>query len=234
METQMKPALSIVRTFLISLLLWHLTISTAQEVGNELKFDYKSYSNKEPEFWGDLNSSWVDCKYGKMQSPVDLSVKGKVDLVPKLETVTRNYKLATNTILRNRGHDIQLRWHTLNSNRYDLELHIVHGDTEQSQNFAVIAILYKIGYAPDLAKLRRSISTFVNNSSVKELHTGVMDPKDIGISGREFYRYNGSLTTPPCTERVVWTVLEEIKTVSAYQFHLLQAAVHDASTSNLE
>jgi len=34
---------------------------------------------------------------------------------------------------------------------------------------------------------------------------------------REYYRFNGSLTTPPCSEGVRWLVLEEYATISKEQ-----------------
>ncbi len=36
----------------------------------------------------------------------------------------------------------------------------------------------------------------------------------------EFYRYEGSLTTPPCTQNVMWTVLKKPLTVSRAQVGL--------------
>ncbi|XP_017241284.1 alpha carbonic anhydrase 7 [Daucus carota subsp. sativus] len=254
---------------LLLIILHVMTVVTAQDGlrgptcrtcgGTKSEFDYSKTSGKGPAFWGTLKTEWATCGTGKLQSPVDLTVNGVVDVVPQLETVTRRYKPCTNTMLTNKGTSIELEWvdgggifikgkeynltnthwhspseHTLNGNRFDLELHAVHADDEQPQNFAVISILYKIGHSPDpfLAKLERNISAFIADESVKEIERGVLDPTDIGISGREFYRYQGSLTTPPCTERVVWTVEEQIKTVSADQVELLQEAVDDNSEMN--
>uniref|UniRef100_A0A165ZYH8 Alpha-carbonic anhydrase domain-containing protein n=1 Tax=Daucus carota subsp. sativus TaxID=79200 RepID=A0A165ZYH8_DAUCS len=205
---------------LLLIILHVMTVVTAQDGlrgptcrtcgGTKSEFDYSKTSGKGPAFWGTLKTEWATCGTGKLQSPVDLTVNGVVDVVPQLETVTRRYKPCTNTMLTNKGTSIE------------------------PQNFAVISILYKIGHSPDpfLAKLERNISAFIADESVKEIERGVLDPTDIGISGREFYRYQGSLTTPPCTERVVWTVEEQIKTVSADQVELLQEAVDDNSEMN--
>lgn len=41
-----------------------------------------------------------------------------------------------------------------------------------------------------------------------------------------FYRFSGSLTTPPCSEGVTWLVLDQPVNVSAEQIHQFQAVVH--------
>lgn len=60
--------------------------------------------------------------------------------------------------------------------------------------------------------------------------TGVLDPRHIKMGSRKYYRYIGSLTTPPCTENVVWTIVKKVRTVSREQVGLLREAVQDVSS----
>ncbi|MFS7990205.1 putative carbonic anhydrase [Helianthus anomalus] len=63
-------------------------------------------------------------------------------------------------------------------------------------------------------------------------HSGIINPREIQMSSRRYYRYIGSLTVPPCTENVVWTISKKIRTVSKDQVKLLREAVHDYAENN--
>ncbi|XP_020204751.1 alpha carbonic anhydrase 7 [Cajanus cajan] len=244
-------------SLLMALVLLSCPIIMSQEVEDESEFNYDVKSEIGPFNWGDIKPEWSKCKNGSMQSPIDL-LNERVQIVSHLGTLQMNYR-PSNATLKNRGHDIKLAWlagtsylqingtqyvlkqfhwhspseHTIDGKRLDLELHMVH-ETPSGQT-AVIGMLYKVGTVPDpfLALLTKHLVT-ISNSTGAEKDVGVMDPRlvKISISGTQYYRYVGSLTTPPCTEDVSWTILREMRSVSREQIRLLREAVHDDSGVN--
>ncbi|KAK2654909.1 hypothetical protein Ddye_007961 [Dipteronia dyeriana] len=236
------------------------SVVTAQEVEDEKEFDYSESGEKGPAHWGDLKQEWGACKSGGMQSPIDMS-SDRVQVVAKSPDIQRTY-YPCNAILKNRGHDISLQWlnnsagmikingsadnyilqqghwhspseHTINGRRFDLELHMVHvcPDPNVTNYIAVIALLYKIGPPdPFLSKLMENVMPIADQMA--ERNIGEIDPKDIKMGGRKYYRYMGSLTVPPCTEGVIWTINKKIRTVSQDQVNALRTAVHDFAEVN--
>ncbi|XP_054811274.1 alpha carbonic anhydrase 7-like [Prosopis cineraria] len=228
--------------------------ANSSEVEDEREFSYDEDEDTGPSRWGEIKEEWRVCKNGTMQSPIDVLNK-RVRVVSHLGALQMKYH-PSNATLKNRGHDIMLEWaagagylqinetqyvlrqchwhsfseHTIDGKRLDLELHMVH-ETEAGET-AVIAILYKIG-KPDafLSSLTEGLKA-VSDTTETEEQVGMVDPWLIKTSSLRYYRYLGSLTTPPCSENVVWTILGEVKTVAKEQVNLLRNAVDDGSEIN--
>ncbi|XP_047180194.1 alpha carbonic anhydrase 4-like [Vigna umbellata] len=215
------------------------------------EFGYKEGSSNGPENWWRLNPKWRVCGKGKRQSPIDLSDK-VVHEFPQLGNLQKYYKPAP-ALLKNMGHVIMVKWngnagqlningtyyklvqchwhtpseHTFNGTKFELELHAVHQNSKGE--IAVIGIWYKIG-RPDrlLSKLLKNLKSL----GEKDIDLGVINPRIIKFGSRKYYRYVGSLTTPPCTEGVVWTIVQKVKTVSREQLRALKEAVHHGYENN--
>ncbi|KIP76534.1 MULTISPECIES: carbonic anhydrase [Vibrio] len=181
-----------------------------------------------PEFWGKFSE---DCQQGKNQSPVNIqsTVLGIMDeihinyLGHAVSAIDNGHTLqasveGNNTLLvDDKKYTLsQFHFHTpsenhINGEEYPLEAHFVHADKDG--NLAVVAVFYKLGDEnPTLEKLL--------NHDFKKGKTTSFEPvsiKSLVPSKHSYYRFNGSLTTPPCSEGVRWLVLKEVQTVSAAQ-----------------
>ncbi|KAL5546070.1 hypothetical protein UlMin_005757 [Ulmus minor] len=243
--------------FLLFLLLLLLPQFLAQEVEDQRGFDYFEGSLRGPRHWGNIRTEWAACKHGRLQSPIDL-LNYRVRVIPRLGELRMNYKPANATI-KNRGHDIAIVWlgdagsiqingtnyalkqchwhspseHSINGRKFDLELHMVHQSTNTSQrnNIAVLGLLYQLG-EPDLFLSQLTQDLMLLNNARREIPRGLVDPTAIRMGGTNYYRYFGSLTVPPCTEGVIWTINKQINTVSREQVLSLRLAVRDFAEIN--
>ncbi|KAF7145222.1 hypothetical protein RHSIM_Rhsim04G0141200 [Rhododendron simsii] len=75
-------------------------------------------------------------------------------------------------------------------------------------------------------QLMKNISSMIDEK--EEGNMGMIDPREIKLGGKRYYRYMGSLTVPPCTEGVIWTIERKVRTVARDQVKLLREAVHDS------
>lgn len=55
----------------------------------------------------------------------------------------------------------------------------------------------------------------ISGTSEKQKVVGMVDPKQIKTGSTKYYRYIGSLTIPPCTQDVIWTIIEEVSFLSS-------------------
>ncbi|KAG9487454.1 hypothetical protein GDO78_007356, partial [Eleutherodactylus coqui] len=123
--------------------------------------------------------------------------------------------------------------HTIDGKQFPLELHIVHMNTKFSsiteakkdpQGLAVLGILINIGEAenPNYSTL---VAAMKNVSQEEEFIVIPSFPLENILPPQnklsQYYRYQGSLTTPDCSEAVIWTVFEHPISISQTQHRIL-------------
>ncbi|CAJ1955917.1 unnamed protein product [Sphenostylis stenocarpa] len=252
MATKMEKFATMV--LICCLLLFFSLPVMSREVEDESEFNYDEESENGPSHWGELHPEWSLCNNGSMQSPIDL-LNERVEIVSHLGRLQMKYQ-PSNATIKNRGHDIKLDWaagagflqinetkyvlnqchwhspseHTIDGQRFDLELHMVH--ESPSGQTTVIGILYKIGGPDSFLSSLTSHLKAISDKTEAERVVGVVDPRQIKIFYKQYYRYMGSLTIPPCTENISWTIVREIQSVSKEQVELLRVAAHDESDTN--
>jgi carbonic anhydrase len=201
-----------------------------------------------PDRWTTLKPEFAACA-GKNQSPIDVSET----IDAKLKLVGFGYKAGGYEVVNN-GHTIQVNiedgshiivdnahfnlkqfhFHSPSENHisgksYPLEAHLVHADKDG--NLAVVAVVFNEGKANavvDAAWREMPKAEGKNALSTKVSAAGLL-PKD-----RAYYRYNGSLTTPPCTEGVRWIVMKKPMTVSKDQLNAFQSTLGFANNRPIQ
>jgi carbonic anhydrase len=119
-------------------------------------------------------------------------------------------------------HFHSLSEHQINGASFPLEMHLVHAD--EKGNLTVIGVLFQEGEPnPFLGTLWKHLPEDIGEEVVvadEEINVGDMLPSD-----STYYYYNGSLTTPPCSEGVTWLVLKKSLEASKEQIEALQTAI---------
>ncbi|NXN16912.1 CAH6 anhydrase, partial [Indicator maculatus] len=128
--------------------------------------------------------------------------------------------------------------HTIDGMRYFAELHIVHYNSADYLSFeeakdkpnglAVLAFLYVDGhfentYYSELISKLAKIRFAGQSTKLSSLDVQAMLPENLS----HFYRYQGSLTTPPCSESVIWTIFHSPIVLSHTQISLLEGTLLD-------
>jgi len=197
--------------------------------------------NEGPEFWGSLSSKFALCDSGKNQSPIDLTGFTEAELAPLEFSYTTE---AANLV--NNGHSIQANYqpgssltvdgHTfelkqfhfhvpsenhIDGQSYPMEAHLVHADKDG--NLAVVAVMFEQGEAnPVVDALWQQLPLHAGDEA--EL-AGKVNVEAMLPESRDYYRFNGSLTTPPCSEGVWWLVMKQPVSVSQAQIDKFAEAI---------
>jgi carbonic anhydrase len=185
-----------------------------------------------PDHWGDMEPDYATCKAGQHQSPIDITATEKADL-PAIEF---DYKSSPIRIVDN-GHTVmvtfapgssirvgdaryelqQVHFHQpsenkINGKSFPMEAHLVHADA--AGHLAVVAVMMEPGAKNGVL---RDLWNDVPTDKEQEVlvPNAHINAADLLPQGRGYYTFDGSLTTPPCSESVTWFVLKEPLEVSA-------------------
>ena len=188
-----------------------------------------------PENWGDIEGFEL-CREGLRQSPIDINYSFPEDL----SEIEFHYRPSPLTVINN-GHTIQanvepgssmtidgetyellqFHFHTpsenlVNHKSYAMEGHLVH--KSNSGQLAVLSFFANRG--PNNNALNPVWDVMPEKARYEAVVTTPFDVDELLPTDRRTFRFNGSLTTPPCSEGVKWYVLMVPIQVSASQVSL--------------
>ncbi|XP_021087952.1 carbonic anhydrase 9 isoform X1 [Mesocricetus auratus] len=134
--------------------------------------------------------------------------------------------------------------HTVNGHRFPAEIHVVHLSTAFSEfhealgrpgGLAVLAAFLQespeenSAYEQLLSHLEE-IAEEGTKTEIPGLDVSALLPSDLS----RYYRYEGSLTTPPCSQGVIWVVFNQTVKLSAKQLHTLSVSLWGPHDSRLQ
>lgn len=197
-----------------------------------------------PEQWAKLSPDNFACN-GKNQSPVDI----KGTLQAGLKPLKMEYQAGGNDVLNN-GHTLQVafapgskltldgesfelkqfHFHAPSENliqgqSYPLEVHLVHADKDG--NLAVVAVMFKEG--AENKALKGLWPQLPQDAGMKNPLSAPISAASLLPTKRGYYRFSGSLTTPPCSEGVRWLVMKAPVSVSKEQVAAFEKLIHHAN-----
>lgn len=200
-----------------------------------------SYDDEDngPRSWHRLDASFRLCQSGKEQSPINIPSQWELqkDILPF-------YNPSQFGVIDN-GHSIEVRprgdqhifiqgkrynlvnvhfhspsEHYLAGAFFPMEMHLVH--RSEGGQLAVIGVLIDIGaHHPEVAKIQEFMPESVGN--LVQPREMTLDWQELFPEYLEAYRYYGSLTTPPCSENVLWSVLRTPLKISNQQLEIFRA-----------
>lgn len=203
-----------------------------------------------PDNWSKLQSDYASCATGQRQSPIDIRDGIRVNLEPiKFSYRPSRFRVIDNghtvqvtpggssslSLLGKKYELIQFHFHRpseerVNGNNFEMVIHFVH--KAEDGKLAVVAVLL------DKGKEHPVIQAIWNNLPLEKNQEIVPPGLNIDVAQllpeiRNYYTYMGSLTTPPCSEDVLWLVLKQPQQISPEQLAIF-ARLYDHNARPLQ
>lgn len=209
----------------------------AHAAGGEVHWDYQGPNG--PQAWGQLKPEFNLCAVGKRQSPIN--IEQSTTLQGPAEAIQFFYPPISASVVNN-GHTIQVdvagdNSITVRGTRYNLlQFHFHHPSEERvnAQSFAMVAHLVHRNTDGQLAVVAVLLEPGAANNLINKVWTympldatdrvrmpaGSLDMTELLPKDQRYFQFMGSLTTPPCSEGVLWMVLKQPVTISREQLRL--------------
>ncbi|MGP3593495.1 carbonic anhydrase [Vagococcus sp. WN89Y] len=232
-------------------LLLAVMLAASFSVGAAEKPLHWGYEGQEsPEHWGKLSPDFTLCESGKNQSPVNIHDalrthhsklalafrQGKQQIINNGHTIQVNVSDGNTLSTGKETFTLQqFHFHAPSENEIDgkqfpLEGHFVYQNKEGA--LAVLALMFQEGEAnPQLAKAWQQMPAKIEQAAIL---TQPVDIKALLPEKFNYYRFSGSLTTPPCSEGVIWMVLKQPVSASDEQIRQFHAVLHHANNRPLQ
>lgn len=181
-----------------------------------------------------MSPQFLTCRLCQYQSPIDITSAISADI----SNLQINYKSSALNIFNN-GHTIGVNYdsgstlildgeayeliqfhfhhpseHRVNGKSYPMELHLVHKSERGS--LAVVGIFLQTGKENQTLQAIWQMMPPHGNTETK-ISDVTINVQDFIPQSQQFYRYYGSLTTPPCSENLNWIVFQEPVEMSTAQ-----------------
>lgn len=205
--------------------------------GGEVHWAYDGENG--PQTWGKLKPEFNLCAIGKRQSPIN--IEEGATLAGPAEPIQFAYTPSNATVVNN-GHTIQVdlqgdnsitvrgsnyrlvqfHFHSpseeqVNYKRFAMVAHLVHKNDEGQ--LAVVAVLLEQGTPNPLIDKVWTYMPLDANDRVR-MPREILNMNELLPADQRYYQFMGSLTTPPCSEGVLWMVLKQPVQLSKSQFRL--------------
>lgn len=189
-----------------------------------------------PAHWAELDPANAACGQGKHQSPIHITGHDAINI--DLEPIIFQYGMLSGSVVNN-GHTVQVNTegahsiavrgqtfhlvqfhfhhpaeHRVDQKQSPMVMHFVHRSNEG--NLAVVGVLIDEGEENLTINHLWSRLPFLDNQA-HPLAEDAFELSSLLPTDQRYYIYSGSLTTPPCSENVLWMVLKTPITLSKGQ-----------------
>lgn len=189
--------------------------------------DWSYRGEKGPDNWGSLSPAFTLCEDGRAQSPIDLVPLHQSRLPP-----LRFHYRTTPLKIRNDGFTIRMDFtpgsylhigarqyqlkelgfrtpseHTVDGRHADMEIQLLHLDSAGNTVMLAIPVTAGIRHNAMLERIWEYLPA--GKGTGRHYRQVGVNPVFFLPTMRDYFRYNGSLTDPPCSENVTWFVLQK-------------------------